>query len=418
MESLTSGNATPPRPFDVNRDAAQVARLWVEAGWLDPIPNEHKAFGIFMAAADSSVVEVDGHAECVLSTLNGTIRLIDEDIPVFVVAMAATGRIMRKRGLALSLVGDAIAREAEAGVPLSMLGMFEQGAYDKLGFGTGAYQTWHQFSPAQLSVPVPTRKISRLGLDDWERIHASRRSRKLHHGAVNIDHPAATHRRMLVTQEGFGLGFVDDAGRLTHHFWIEPDGDRGPYDINWLAWQNGEQLRELLGLIKMLEDQVLAVRLMEPPGCQIQSMLRNPFGARRETSGSRFAHSITARAWWQARICNLEAFVSALRIPTADFSFNVRLTDPIAKYLGSGRKWRGLAGDWTLHLGKESHARSGATPDRPQLRCSVNSLSRLLLGVGPASGLAVTDPGFSAPAMLLQQLDSIPIPTPSPDWYF
>jgi len=67
-------------------------------------------------------------------------------------------------------------------------------------------------------------------------------------------------------------------------------------------------------------------------------------------------------------------------------------------------------------LGPSSGAERGTDASLPTLTATVNALTRLWLGVRPATGLAVTD-DLSGPLDLLQALDrAICLPEPKPDW--
>ena len=81
--------------------------------------------------------------------------------------------------------GDADA--AADGAIVSALGMFEQGFYDRLGFGTGGYEHLVALDPSQLRFPRPgrSRVPRRITTDDWEAVHANRRNRFRGHGACS-----------------------------------------------------------------------------------------------------------------------------------------------------------------------------------------------------------------------------------------
>lgn len=69
-------------------------------------------------------------------------------------------------------------------------------------------------------------------------------------------------------------------------------------------------------------------------------------------------------------------------------------------------------------LGEGGGAEPGKDASLPQLNCNVNALTRLLIGVAPASSLAVMD-DFVAPAELLTQLDDVlRLPKPVTGWEF
>ena len=65
--------------------------------------------------------------------------------------------------------------------------MFEQGFYDRLGFGTGGYEHLVALDPSQLRFPRPgrSRVPRRITTDDWEAVHANRRNRFRGHGACS-----------------------------------------------------------------------------------------------------------------------------------------------------------------------------------------------------------------------------------------
>ena len=52
---------------------------------------------------------------------------------------------------------------------MAALGMFDQGFYDKLGFGTGAYERELTFDPGILDVELPKNDAVRLTRDHAER---------------------------------------------------------------------------------------------------------------------------------------------------------------------------------------------------------------------------------------------------------
>ena len=123
--------------------------------------------------------------------------------------------------------------------------MFEQGFYDKLGYGTGNYFKQLHVDPAELNIPVKCRIPKRLTIKDYEAVHANRLNRLKLHGRFDMLSPIATKSEMEFTKKGFGLGYYDEAGRLTHHIWIDPHGkESGPYHVMWCAYETNEQYQE------------------------------------------------------------------------------------------------------------------------------------------------------------------------------
>jgi hypothetical protein len=219
------------------------------------------------------------------------------------------------------------------------------------------------------------------------------------------------------TTDGFGLGY-GDGGQLTHFLWLSGKGEHGPYTVTTMAYQNTDQLLELLGLLKSLGDQVYSVKMLQPPEIQLQDLLARPFRNRSLTSGSKHAAAQASFAWWQLRILDLPVCVAAYQGHSAPLRFQLEVDDPLEALLDEGSDWRGVSGSYIVEIGPASHAAKGQEAGLPVLSCSVNAFTRLLWGVAKASSLAVTD-SFSAPVDLLSALDrAIMLPVPHTGWDF
>ena len=218
-------------------------------------------------------------------------------------------------------------------------------------------------------------------------------------------------------------GFTDpDSGELTPHLWCSvKDRNAGPYSVHWFGWRTRKQFLELISLLRGLGDQVHSVHMKEPSAIQLQDLLRQPLRDWFGRDGSKFEAHTTALAYWQLRILDLPACMERTRLPgTESVSFNLSLSDPILGHLSdeTRARWPGATGDYVVTLGPESHAeRSGHRADLPTMRTSVNTFSRIWLGVRPATGLAITSPDLEAPDDLLRRLDVVlRLPPPTPDW--
>jgi len=408
------------RAYDRDRDREAVHRIWREIGWIES--GQEPRLDIFVDACRSWVAEIDGEAECLVLTTPGTVRHLRDDLPMSCVAAVTTSRVARKQGFAARLTAQAIAADVSDGAHVSVLGMFEQGFYNRLGFGTGAYEHIVSLDPSGLRLPdgVGGRLPRRITTDDWPAVHASRLGRTRGHGACNLDVPAVTHADMLLDKNSFGLGFADGAdGELTHHLWcrIKGDVEQGPYDVKWMAWKTPAQFVELMGVLRSLGDQIHLVKVREPAGIQLQDLVSKPFRRAAISRQSPFEATVRSIAFWQMRICDVPACLARTRLPAAETRFNLRLTDPIERLL-KDEPWRGVAGDYVVTLGSSSGAEPGHDDTLPTLTATVNAFTRLWLGVRPATGLAITD-DLDAPAELLEQLDEVlRLPSPHPDWDF
>jgi len=421
------------RPYMPEGDKAAVHRILREVGWLDR--GHEEAWDMVLGCGQAFVAEINGNAECIVSTVPGTMLYLDQELPLAEVNAVAASRIARQRGLTKGLVAHVLAAAAAQGAILSRVCVFDQGYYDQVGFGSGPYEHTFTFDPATLkcgSAAPPERARSapdvraqarvprRLDVSDAALIHASRLARRRGHGSANYSAVEVTASELRQSDTAFGLGYCDGpSGELTHHFWVAPERvAHGPYAIQWMAYQTTAQFLELMALIKSLADQVQSVRLREPPGIQLQDLLRRPFRQHRATEQSRFASNHSAYAFWQARVCDLPACLARTHLDCREMRSNLRLTDPIEGLLHDAAPWRGVAGEYVVTLGPASRADRGSDPALPTLTASVNAFTRLWLGVRPATGLAVTD-DLAGPASLLEQLDrALRLPEPKPDWDF
>jgi predicted acetyltransferase len=298
--------------------------------------------------------------------------------------------------------------------------MFEQGFYNQLGYGTGGYEHRISFDPSKLNVSKKARIPKRLTSKNWKIVHSSRLNRLRGHGSCNIFPPDFTRAELYWQNNGFGLGYMDDSGKkLTHHFWCDVKNvGSGPYHIQWMVYQNMDQFLELMALLKNLGDQVRLVKMREPQGVQLQDFLHQPFREFTVTEKSKYESNMHAYAYWQMRICDLQGCLEKTHLPGDEIRFNLKLNDPIVKFLDKKSKWRGISGNYVITLGPSSHAKKGNSSSLPTLHASVGAFTRMWLGFRPASGLAMTDE-LSGPQDLLEKLDwALRLPDPKPDWDF
>jgi len=407
------------RRYDHDTDREAVQRIWREVGWLKE--GQEKAMDTFVQANRGYVAELNGEAETLVLTAPGTLRYVNRDLSMCAVTAVTTSRVARKQGLAGRLTAKAIAESVAEGALVAGLGMFEQGFYNRLGFGTGGYEHWVAFDPANLRITKRPRPPQRITEQDWQEAHAASLNRMRGHGACNLLPPGLTQAELMWSKKSFGLGYRNGPdGAISHYLWCWVDeAEFGPYRISWMNYQTYDQLLELLGVVKGLGDQVRLFKMREPPGIQLQDLIKHPFRQRIVTEKSKYESSMRARAYWQMRICDLAGCLAQTHLPGGEaIRFGLHLKDPIAALLDDDAPWRGVAGDYVVTLGPESSATPGQDDSLPTLTSSVGAFTRLWLGVRPATGLAVTDE-LAGPADLLSALDwAIRLPNPKPDWDF
>jgi hypothetical protein len=185
-----------------------------------------------------------------------------------------------------------------------------------------------------------------------------------------------------------------------------------------MAYQTKEQFLELMALLKNLGDQVHLVRMVEPAGIQLQDLIAQPFKQHSISGQSQFQTGVDALAWWQMRICDLPECLARTHLRGETVRLNLKLTDPIERFLNPDAPWHGIGGDYVVALGPDSSAKAGTDPALPTLSASAGAFTRLWLGVLGASGLAVTDE-LDGPQDLLEALDrAFCLPEPQIDWPF
>ena len=403
------------RSYDAKKDEKAAVRIWRECGWPDPKKNKKslEAFRGFIGCGTADVAEYKGEAECLVTTHRGSIVLLKTELPFRAVTCVVVGRLLRRQGSAGELTARVVMRAAVEGDAVAGLGIFDQGFYDKLGFGNFPYIHTVALDPLSLNVPRLKRPPVRLTPKDIPRMTANIAERHFHHGLVKIPLDGFWGIIVAESEQGFGLGFEDEEGRLSHHFWAKPMGESGPYDIWWMAYRDYEGLIELLSLIKNLGDQVNTFKLREPWGIQIQDLLKRPLRTREISEGGKHRNEMRAASWKQARILNMEKTLAALRLPAGRVRFNLELTDPIEAYLPDDAAWKGCGGFWTVTLDETgSTAEPGTAEGPPMMKASINAFTRLVFGVSTPGGLALTD-NLAAPAALLAELgEKLRLPTP------
>ena len=116
-----------------------VHRQWVEVGWIDRGSDSDKETQrIWMSVGHGSVAIVDEHAEAFGHWTPGTVWYVDRPVTLCAVTAITTSRVARRQGLASALTARALKEGKEAGMTIAGLGIFDQGYYDRFGFGTSA----------------------------------------------------------------------------------------------------------------------------------------------------------------------------------------------------------------------------------------------------------------------------------------
>ena len=97
------------RDYNPKRDKEAVHRIWREVGWLKK--GKEEAMDLHVESGRAIVADVNNEAECLVATVPGTIRYVNEELPFFGITGVTTSRIARKQGLAKQLTAMMVAIE-------------------------------------------------------------------------------------------------------------------------------------------------------------------------------------------------------------------------------------------------------------------------------------------------------------------
>jgi hypothetical protein len=408
------------RRYDHKKDARSALDVFKEVGWMerDSDRQTEQAMLAYLKTARCWVAELGGRAESLACTGPGEVRYLDENLKLCAVTAALTSTIARRMNCATRATAEAVADAAEEGAQIAGLGVFEQGFYERLGFGAGSYEHWLHFDPATLTVGSPSRAARRLQKKDWKLVHDCLLNRMRVHGSCNVLHPELIRFEMAYDPKGFGLGYCT-GGELTHHLWLSNEGgENGPLMVYWTAFRNHGQFLELLSLLKSIGDQFHLVKMREPPGIQLQDFSRQPFKHRRMTRCGRYECRAQAAAYWQMRILDLRGCIRKTHLPGPPLLFNLELSDPIGELLPERHGWRGVGGEYRVCLGEQSTIEAGKEDRLPTLQAHIGAFTRMWMGAQRASALTLTG-SLSGSTDLLRSLDKkLQIPQPHTDWDF
>jgi predicted acetyltransferase len=400
-----------------DKDFANIFQILQDCGWMES--SAESTAREIIAESKVIVAELGNRVEAASMASAGSLQYQDEIIKANVINAVIVSLIARKAALAAKTLAKLIADEAERGIPFSVLGMFEQGYYNKLGYGTGNYYRQLHFDPSELQFSGSFRMPRRLSVKDYQEVHENRLNRMKLHGYYDMISPIATKCEMELDKKSFGLGYYDNNARLSHHLWIKPvDKENGPFKVMWYACQKPEQFLELLALLKSFNDQVREISITEPPNLQLTDFMKRPIHSKIVTRGSKFQNYIDTYPYWQIRMLDPAYCLQNTHLNCTNTDLNVKITDPLDHYLTKENKWQGCGGEYFLRLGKNSELSKGFRSGLPRLNASIAAFSRMWLGVKPASGLAITD-CLAADEKLLKLLDkAFCLPEPQPDWWF
>ena len=403
------------RPYESKRDEKAVTRIWEETRWIDRDDKDDAAHLRCMLDKSRALVgELDGEAECVTISCPASIRYLSEDIPLGIVAAVTTSPRGRRAGFASRATAELVQLDAEAGMMVSALGMFEQGFYSRLGFGTGPYELSWSLDPSCLNVESKAGVPVRITVEDSEDVYRAMRGRSLRHGGVSIHSHVHIRADMGWTENPIGLGYRDAEGKLTHFVWGEMKDENGPFVLTKIAWREPEQLQELLALLKGFGDQAHLVKMIEPAGLQLQDFIARPFRESNSPKEGDWRKGAEAEAWWQARINDLPGCLNHTSLPQtgAPLAFNLHLEDPIERFLPEKSGWKGVGGDYVVQFGADSSAEPGNRQGLPSLHAGVGGFTRLWLGCAEANAIAATGQ-IEAPRQLLDDIEAtlrLPVP--------
>lgn len=405
--------------YDETLHKAGAQLVWHDCGWSDKV-DACELLDTFFDLGPTWVGIRDEAVQSVVHTAAATLRYQQSDIRLQAVTGVTTSLQARRGGVAAKTLAHAMAAGAANGAVVSALGIFDQGFYDRLGYGSLDIMRLIRFDPKDIRVDTTARSPLRFTEKDVDEIHAARSRRWLRHGGVNFDSAKRTLADMQECTNGIGFGYRDHPdGGISHMIWFSrKDAENGPFRVIFTVWETREQLRELMAFLHSLADQVHLVVMEEPPGIALQDFIHRPLRSRAITQKSKYETGITAMTYQQARIVNLQAAIETLSVHGPSIDFNLIIKDPVTRFLPQDAPWSGCGGNYTIHIGETSTLKTGHTDGLETLSADIGAFSRLWLGSSTATALAVTS-DFDGPEALLSALDAcICLPVPRFDWNF
>ena len=127
---------------------------------------------------------------------------------------------------------------AADGAAVALLGMFEQGFYDRFGFATGAPMLVARSTPPRCASTTAVSVTRRLGLADGAAMGDAMRRRLPHHGRVTST-PRTHGRGMGIPRQPFALGYRD-GDRITHFVAGSLKEENGPFEIQFCSYETGD----------------------------------------------------------------------------------------------------------------------------------------------------------------------------------
>ncbi len=409
------------REFEFEKDYENIFKIWREIGWINDEKRKREALKYFVKAGQGKVIELNNEVEGYVNSTPGYYQYLDQQFDLQAVSAVTISRVARKQGIGTKATAQSIAEAAAKGTHISALGMFEQGFYNKLGYGTGSYEHFISFDPDHLKIPGKAPVPERIKVEDYKKVHEAKLERKKRHGYCTLLPPEITRAEMFFGQkEPFGLGYKDKEGNITHHIWVLPNKElHGPYFIRWMTFNTIEQFFDLMNLIKNLGDQVHLVKIFEPAGIQFQDLINKPIKDTTVTKKSDYQVINKAMAYWQIRLLDLKSCINNTSIKGETVEFNLKLKDPIEKYLDESSPWTGLSGNYSVRFGEISNINKEFKSNLPTLKTDINTFTRMWIGAVRPALLPYTN-YFEAPQELINKLDNlfVTLPTPKIDWDF
>ena len=405
--------------YDEALHKAGAQLVWHDCGWSDKV-DACESLDTFFDLGPTWVGIRDEAVQSVVHTAAATLRYQQSDIRLQAVTGVTTSLQARRGGVAAKTLAHAMAAGAANGAVVSALGIFDQGFYDRLGYGSLDIMRLIRFDPKDIRVDATARPPLRFTEKDVDEIHAARSRRWLRHGGIHFDSAKRTLADMQECTNGIGFGYRDyPDGSVSHMIWFSrKDAENGPFRVIFTVWDTREQLRELMAFLHSLADQVHLVVMEEPPGIALQDFIHRPLRSRAITQKSKYETGITAMTYQQARIVNLQAAIETLSVHGPSIDFNLIIKDPVTRFLPQDAPWFGCGGNYTIHFGETSTLKVGHTDGLETLSADIGAFSRLWLGSRTATALAVTS-DFDGPDSLLSALDAcICLQIPRFDWNF
>ncbi len=393
--------------------------LWCQAGWREEHFDMEELLKHYIPAGTIFIAEQQGAIAGEVGTMPGNYRHCHSDIQLCAVTSVVIAIEQRRRAVGSDLTRRALRQALAEGAEVALLGAFDLGYYNRLGFGNGLPHRMIIIDPADIITNGAPPNLRKLTKTDVPAMHEARLRRYPVHGACSLYPSGFTASIAYATApHALALG-IYHRKKLTAHLWAVVKDDV-TLTIEWWAADSPQHWLELLRGVASLQDQVQRIIMPYPARICLEDLLKSPCRRTRGMIGNE-NNPYPPPEYWQIRILDVVRCIQKSSLAVEQpYRFNLRVYGEAIEMPSK----RGVVSDpqvseYNVALGEHSECHAGHSKALPLLECSIGAFSRLWCGAYSASTLVLSDHFNVSEERMVASLDRLfALPTPMCDWYF